>query len=636
MSGFVGIANLDGAPVDRELLERMARALAFRGPDGVSVRCDGPIGLGHALLRTDDVGRAEAGLASSGGGLQIVADARLDGREDALAALSPESRSRLRKASDAALILQLYAERGEPGLDALIGDFAFAIWDGPRCRLVARRDHFGVKPFFYSRVGGALVFGNTLRCLLLHPRVQRVADEEVIADFLVTGENPQLGATFFRDVRRLAPAHGLVARGDSVSVSRYWELPVADDVRYRRGEEYIERFTELFRRAVADRLPARRVSLAMSGGLDSTSVAALAREVMDGRGAPDALCAFTGVYERLLPDDEGHYAGLVARHLAIPILTSAADDCELFATLGRASATAPQPVIDPLEAGDDLYRAAAAHSRVLLTGHGGDPAFRSSPFYLVGLLRRGRVRRLARETLRHLLDFRRPPATGARTFWRRTLRPPDPFAAYPSWLEPGFEARWNLRERWRESQRPLGRVESAHPTRPEAHAALQASAWPNHFEYLDPGTAVAHLEVRHPFFDVRLLRFVLGIPAIPWCVHKELMRRCMRGRLPEAVRIRPKSPLRGHAVHPFPHPRFVALAEFLRGASGLERFVRVEALVERLSARESIGPLELHQTFSAVALAEWLHGPWRPAAARTQPAPRRDAPKESSLVYAQA
>jgi asparagine synthase (glutamine-hydrolysing) len=606
VSGFTAIVNRNGAPVDRQLIRETARRMAFRGPDGLMVHGDGPVGLAHALLRTGEFERPETGIASLAGRYWIAADARLDAREELGESLGLDV-WRLRATSDAELILQLYAARGEDGLDALVGDFAFALWDAQRQQLVCARDAFGVKPCFYASVGDAVIVSNTLPCLLAHPDVADDVDESVVADFLITRENPALDKTFFRNVRRLPPAHRLKASKDSVRVERYWTLPDGDDVRYRRSREYVEHFTELLRRAVSDRLPERGAAVSMSGGMDSSSVAAMCKEVLAERCVPKrGLFACTAVYERSIPDEEGYYAALVGEALGIPVHYFPLDDYELFGTLDRGSATAVEPVIDPLESDGVLFDFAARRTRVMLTGHGGDPAFRFDPFYLLGLLRRGRALRVASESLRHLFSFGRPPSVGARTVWRRRIRSADPFAGYPVWLKPEFEERWELRRRWREWQRPTAGTHGGRATRPESRAMLLGSTWTNYFESVDPGTTGATVEVRHPFFDVRLLRFALGIPAIPWCVNKELLRRAMRDRLPEVVRTRPKTPLAGDPAHAFPPRRFAMLAHRLRTAPELERFVQVDALVERLAGRDAFGTLELDLVLPAVGLAEWL------------------------------
>jgi len=602
----MGIVNLDGERVDPGLVERMAEGLVFRAPDGLSVHCEGAAGLAHALFRTHPEERAEDGITSLDGRVWVTAHARLDARADLIADLEPGCDHSLAGASDAELILRVYARSGAAGLSAMIGDFSFAIWDARRRELLAQRDAFGMKPFFYTLVGRSLLFTNTLQCLLLHPEVSCGIDEESVADFLLLGENPRLGSTFFRSIHRLPPAHRLTTSRGVIQVERYWSLPAQDDVRYSRSSDYVEHFLEIFRSAVADRTTSRRATILMSGGLDSPSVAAQAKEVMAERAYGDGLLACTAVYDRLIPDEERYYAGEAASFLGIPIQFFPSDDYELFPGLDRKTAASPHPGIETLDLDSDIYNRAAAHSRVMLTAYGGDPAFQCSPYYLAGLLRAGKTGRALREAVRHLIDFRRPPWTGAGTFWRRQIRPADPFVEYPGWLNPGFEARWDLRARWREQNGTQREADSPHPTRSTAHATLSASHWTNHFEALDPGASALLVDVRHPFFDLRLLRFLLGIPAIPWCVNKELLRRAMRGRIPESVRTRPKSPLPGFPVHPLPDARFRLLAGQLRATPELERFVHVEPLVQILAAREAIDPIALDQALPALGIAEWL------------------------------
>jgi asparagine synthase (glutamine-hydrolysing) len=110
---------------------------------------------------------------------------------------------------------------------------------------------------------------------------------------------------------------------------------------------------------------------------------------------------------------------------------------------------------------------------------------------------------------------------------------------YPEWLNPDFERRWRLRERWKEMSTP----QAPHPHRPEAVGVLLAPFWQNFFERCDPGATRVCLEQAHPYFDLRLLRFLFSIPPVPWTLDKCLTRSAMRDILPEAVRLRPKTPL---------------------------------------------------------------------------------------------
>jgi len=186
MSGFVGILNLDGAPVDRALLERMTQSLAFRGPDARHVWCQGPVGLGHALLQITNGTALEKQPAQLDGRLWITADARIDARTELIEKLKAKSQAAGALAlptPDAELILHAYDAWGEACVEHLLGDFSFAIWDAREKRLFCARDHFGVKPFYYAQVGSCLIFCNTLNCVRMHPGVSSRLNDLAIADF---------------------------------------------------------------------------------------------------------------------------------------------------------------------------------------------------------------------------------------------------------------------------------------------------------------------------------------------------------------------------------------------------------------------------------------------------------------------
>src|SRR5665213_1025795 len=311
MSGFVGILNLDDAPVDRGLLELMTRFLAFRGPDAQEVLCQGPLGLGHAMLRATHEAGAEKQPCALDDRLYIVADARIDARAELIEKLKAKSNAAgpLSLATpDSELILHAYDCWGEACVEYLLGDFSFAIWDARERRLFCARDQFGVKPFFYAQIGPCIIFSNTLDCIRQHPSVSSRLDELAIADFLLFEMNQDPTITSFSDIRRLPPAHILTCRQDKTTVRRYWELSVTTPILYRRDAEYIERFRELLDVAVADRLRTDSAGVLMSGGLDSTTVAASAKRASTSTQKGMDVCAITDVYERLIPDEEGHYA----------------------------------------------------------------------------------------------------------------------------------------------------------------------------------------------------------------------------------------------------------------------------------------------------------------------------------------
>ena len=545
MSGIAGIVALDGAPADPALAGRMARCMAFRGPDGTASWADGPAGLAHALLRTGDVGDDVPQPLSLDGQRWIVADARLDGRAELARALRAGGADASEDAPAAELILHALRVWGDDAPARLLGDFAFAAWDAERRRLLCARDPFGVKPLFYAAPPGALVFANTLDCVRLHPAVGDALDDGWIADFLVHGETQSLDATVYAAIRLLPPGHALVAEDGRIRIHRWWSLPEhAEPLRLRGPAEYAEAFADALRAAVVDRLPRGHASILLSGGRDSTALAACWRDAVDRGERRTELRGFTAFHARLMPDDEPAYVRMAAAALGIPVEFLAADAYAPFGRWEEPALYRPQPAASPLLALEaDQYGQAAGHARVLLTGQGGDAVLRESRSRLARLAADGRVLAAAREAAQYARWHRRLPRPGVRT-WLADRRGGGPrwTAEAPPWIAPDFAARVGLGERmaaWN------ARTPPAHPLRPEAARELAGTLWPALFGAWDPGTTGVPLEVRHPFFDLRVVRLALSIPPAQWYNDKGLLRIGMRGRLPARLLARPKTPLAG-------------------------------------------------------------------------------------------
>ena len=163
-------------------------------------------------------------------------------------------------------------------MEHLAGDFAFVLWDGERRRLLAARDQLGVRTLFHAESGSALILGDSLDWIvgtsLAGRSIDREHDEQWIADFLTVGSSLDVERTVYRAVKRLAPAHLLEIAGAAVATRRYWHLELGEPLYLERGAAYVERFLELMSHAVGDRLPAGQVGISMSGGIDSTTLAA--------------------------------------------------------------------------------------------------------------------------------------------------------------------------------------------------------------------------------------------------------------------------------------------------------------------------------------------------------------------------
>src|SRR5436309_10916945 len=231
MSGIVGIVNFDGAPVDRALLRGMTDFMTFRGPDEQQVWVDGNVGFGHTLLRTTFESEHEHQPFTLDGRTWIVADARVDAQADLIAKLAARGEEVKRGVTDVELLLRAYHAWDEDCVDHLLGDFAFAIWDGLRRRLFCARDHLGVKPFFYAHLGQTVIFSNTLDCVRQHPAVSDTLNDTVIADFLLFGVNQNRAKSSFVDIQRLPPAFRATWSGAGLQMTRYWSLPIDEPIR---------------------------------------------------------------------------------------------------------------------------------------------------------------------------------------------------------------------------------------------------------------------------------------------------------------------------------------------------------------------------------------------------------------------
>ena len=432
--------------------------------------------------------------------------------------------------NDTESILNAYEKWGEDCVNHLIGDFAFAIWDERQQRFFCARDHFGVKPFYYTFIDNKFAFSSSLNELRLDPRVSNTLNEIAVGDYLLFGVNQDLSTTIFKDIQRLPPSHSLTVTNGSITKRRYWTPEPATEVRFRDPASYVERFSELLSRAVSDRVGDDRVAISMSGGLDSTSLAAVARN------QNKEVHAFTVVYDNLIPDEERHYSALAAQHLGIPITHLSADRYSLFDEQVPGDMDQPEPfLLSPMTGQfNDLLRLCAGFAPVALTGYDGD-AFMSLPLSS---------------------RFR-----GVKNGIKRLLGKRPPEAVLPDWLDDSFARRTHLLDRWKQPS-----INPASPANP---------IWTGLFEGYDPSSTRLNLEVRHPFIDVRLVEFLSAIPVHPWRVNKHILRLAMKDKLPAAVLNRPKTPLAGSPALQMAHRASVRCLERFEVSPQLRAFVNL-------------------------------------------------------------
>ncbi len=256
--------------------------------------------------------------ASLGDRLWLTGRIRLDARDELRTRLGSLSAS----TSDAGLCLEAYARWGEAFTDFIAGDFRLCPLGRRTPAPVGGARPAGRPALFQTKTDHAWLVSDSLDWLAAW-EAGRPLDEYWIADFLTLGVSREFERTIYRDIKRVPPGHRLRLDDGGLSLRRYWKLDLAEPLYLPRAAAYHERFRELLSRAVSDRLPAGKVGIAMSGGVDSTTLAATAVEVT---GNPSRIVAECEHYERLMHIREDHYATLAARHLGIELRIRPADD----------------------------------------------------------------------------------------------------------------------------------------------------------------------------------------------------------------------------------------------------------------------------------------------------------------------
>lgn len=557
MSAIWGLFARDGRPAGPDELERVQAALAHRGPDGAGLWSDGPLGLGHlALYTTPEAGREQLPVRSRDGALAVTADARLDNRDELIGALGLDERPPA-LLGDGELILAAYERWGEGCAARLLGDFAFAVWDGRRRRLFLARDHFGVRPLYYHQSAGLFAFATEIKGLLAIPAVPRRLNELRVAE-LMTRSLRDHGLTFYSDVASLPPAHVAVVCRDGVAVRPYWQLDPTRELRLGSDAEYAEAVRETFLEAVRCRLRGHTpVGAMLSGGIDSSSIVCAARQLLaagDGR----RLHTFSAVFERVPSADEGPYIEAVLAGGGLEPHFIAGDEVSPFVEPDMML----RHLDEVMDAGNlsinwCAYRSARERGAlVVLDGFDGDNTISHGLGYLTELALGQRWLRLAAEVRAYSRrtgadDWRRAYLSWVRQYGvgrlarsvRRALGPlarpgpaaADDGAAWAPFLRRDLVRRSGIADR-RRALPPAPRTD-----RERQHMLLTSPGEARALAKLDHAAGAFGVEVRFPFWDRRLVELCLALPPEQklhrgWT--RMVMRRAMAGILPEQVRWR--------------------------------------------------------------------------------------------------
>lgn len=576
MGALTGLLHLDRRPVPAALLDAMLGALAHRGSECIGHVEEGCVGLGARFDAMITSQRQAPPVAEAAAGrFKVVADARLDERE----ALAHRLGAR-EDAPDVVLIAEAFVRWGEETPRHLLGDFAFAVWDRQEQRLFCARDRMGVRALYtLHEPGRRFAFATEIHALEALPDFPRRLDEAYLADYLLLTLDHT--STFFRDVRRLPAATWMwVAASGPRDPVTYWEPDAETELTLASDEAYAEGFFEHFSRAVAERSRSvHPVGAALSGGLDSSSIAVVARE---HRPAP-------------LPVFSAQFAGLPPHLLALSdersfveaVVETGGFDLHVIEACERGPFTEFDRMNWYLE---DHFRtinlylhwgmfeaAQQAGVRVFLDGSDGDTVVSHGYDRFAELALRGDWPRFVEEARAF------PDASAQRWFaWEYGAVPLAEALRRGDWRT-ALRGGWHLRGAFGFSARRLGRLyaRSVLPSRERNERALayadayvrpdfaeRVEAWPRYrdsqphpaptarlgharglrsplfphlLEMADRAAGAFGIEMRYPFFDTRLMEYCLSLPAdqkLRGGQMRRVMRHALAGRLPDAVRLR--------------------------------------------------------------------------------------------------
>lgn len=546
----MAIFHRDGRPVETSSLEAMLTACPERAVDGHDTWSQGAIALAHQhfWVTPEEQGELQP-LVTDGGGLVITCDARLDNREELAKRLEIDP-SELRAMSDADLLLRAYRRWGEDCPTYLQGDFAFAVWDAGKNRLFLACDPLGMRSLGYYLDAQRCVAGSEIRAVLAHPDVPRRMNEARVAEYLVIAWD-NAPETIYEQIFYLPAAHCLSVGPDEARLWRYWQLDPHERLRYRRDEEYSEHYLALLVDCVRDRMrTSGKIGITMSGGLDSTSMAAVANRLLpQAAPAQERLLSFSYTFDELQSCDEREYIRPVVDDLGLEAHYLPCDGCWTLRDLPSWPVEPDFILSDPFALLPEQVMQAAGQAgvRVLLSGYFGDALFTGGYFWALDALREGRLGQLAAELyhrpswmliredffqygLRELIPYRLKQAF-------RRVRPRAAEAVNPG-MEPGWAARVRLDERIR------GYDERSIYPAPGQYARLRSLLQPSWWQGLGAARRFYHrrgVELEQPYRDRRLIEFVMSLPADQlgrpirdrW-VHSN----AMVGLLPEKVRER--------------------------------------------------------------------------------------------------
>lgn len=533
---------------DSELISNMTAALAHRGPDSHGERVADGVSLGHSRLAIIDLSpKGNQPMCNEDKTLWVVVNGEIYNHQDLRAELIKAGHV-FYSNSDSESVLHAYEQWGEGFISRLTGMFCFALFDSRRKRVILGRDRLGIKPLYYHHDGRALIFANEIKAILQWPRFPRRVNPQALFHYLGYEFTPA-PLTLFEGVNKLRQGHYAVFDMETGSLAEkpYWDL--AFEPAYQRPEEAVEDLRAMMRLAVKRRLMSDvPLGVFLSGGLDSTTVVALMREL-----GVDPLRTFTigyhdkGFGEQDQAEFSAKYFGTDHTVLMIEDLT--------MEELEKAVYHLDEPMTDlsaiPLML---ICREARKQVTVVLSGEGGDEVFcgydrfkasRAAQVFdylpgaaqiahkLAGLLKDQPQKKGAVNVLKRFLDGAVLPKAGQHLRWQYFLLPGQADSIFKREMLDHLDTR-----AFAPVANILAGCNSKKRLDREIYADLKLTMADSVLMKVDKMSMSTSLEVRVPFLDHELVELTAKLPGwfkLKGFTTKYILREAIRGLAPDQV-----------------------------------------------------------------------------------------------------
>lgn len=592
MSGLTAIVHLDGTPVDPGLVAACNAAAAHRGTSMAS-HLDGPTALAYLGPVVPATPRVLS--CTLEGTVSIVLAGALYNRQEVAAALGVETAR-----TDPALMLLAYRRWGAMCVARFDGDFAFVLHDAVRNVVVCARDALGSHPLCYAFDGGRLVAASEPRQVLA-AGIAMQPSEDAIATYIAAARHLYGGPqTFYKNVFRVEPGHVLEVDRRGPRSQRYWQLDPNRQLEERTDAEMAHRVRQLMIDAVERRVPdVGPYACALSGGFDSSSVAALMRLVLRPRTTENTTLETFSFELRDAAADEPELIEAVSTELGTNHHAIFLDQDNVFSLLPQMLAASDEPIFDMglLYLWRKKERAAQHGVRVILSGLGGDELFVGQFHFLFDLLTHLRLPTLWSEikgiypvdrtkgmptSLRKILQFYVFGPAIPRSVKRLTKRIATGQGSVPPWVDRSLARRVGLAARIERGPQRL----YADAYRQDCFEVFTSSLVNTTLPLHESLGAAFGVETRFPLLDRRLVEYMFAASReqkIRGGEVRLLQRRAMRGILPEVVLQRHVKKNLNVVLRRQQHGHFVAELKTL--FSG--RPLRAEAYLDRAYLRDS-------------------------------------------------